>query len=128
MMPSLEISMSEHIWIHEHAETAAAGGLTPDETARFEAHIAACPACAEVATEAKKLDGALAALFADVRPSAGLEDRAVRSLRSDVRRKQAFAGWQKKLAAGLAASVGLGLAGAAIGSMPEIPYPGGDWG
>ncbi|CAN5646507.1 hypothetical protein BH11PLA2_BH11PLA2_53270 [soil metagenome] len=69
------------------------------------------------------LDRSLSSLFAEVRPSATLEDRAVRSLRADVRRVRAFSGWQRAVAAGLAACVGLGLLGVAGTAIQNAPYP-----
>ena len=124
--------MSDHAWAQEHVAAAAAGGLTAAEAERLDAHARDCPECAAALAEARALDGRLVALFADARPGAVLEERVVRALRSE--RLPVLRGGLRKLAVGVAASVGLAVVGAGasrLGGMDALPLPGevvsGEW-
>lgn len=119
--------MSDHTWTREHAAAFAAGGLSADEAERLEAHVRDCPACAAAVSAARDLDRGLGALFAADRPGPALEDRAVRSFREGRRRRRVLTGWPKRLAAGVAATVGLTLTGYAVtrvGGPDGFPVPG----
>ena len=120
--------MTDHNWAQERIATAAVGGLPADEAARLDAHAAACPDCAAALADARALDRGLDALFAPVRPGPAVDVRVVRKLRQEWTRRTVLAGWHKKLAAGVAASVGLGLTGAGASLLAGgdgLPMPGG---
>jgi autotransporter-associated beta strand protein len=74
--------MSEHAWTQEHVAAFVVGGLTAAEAERLESHARDCPDCAAAIAADGRIDRGLSALFADVRPAAGLEDRAIRSTRT----------------------------------------------
>jgi hypothetical protein len=119
--------MSDHTWTQEHAAAFVAGGLSAEETERLEAHVRDCPACAAAVSAARDLDRGLGELFAPGRPGPALEDRAVRSFRAGRQRRKLLTGWPKRLAAGIAATVGLTVTGYAVSRLggPEgLPRPG----
>jgi hypothetical protein len=109
--------MSEHIWAQEQIAAYVAEGLTAEEKERFEAHWRECPECAAELERDRALDRGLGSLFASVRPAASLEDRMVRSLHVikavDLLRPR----WKRNALIGIAASLGLGLAGATVSSL-----------
>jgi hypothetical protein len=111
--------MSDHIWAREHIAVAIADGLSADEMERLDVHLRGCDECAAALREARQLSGRLTSLFAPARPSPALEDRTIATLRDGVARRAPL-GWKRKLAAGLAASVGIGLAGATVDKMAGI--------
>src|SRR5690349_5871856 len=117
--------MSDHAWTHEHVAAYLAGGLDAAERERFDAHVAGCPGCAAELAAARAADRAVDALFAPVRPGPALEDRLIRSLRvGGVRRSP----WPRKLAWGVAATVGLGAVGAGVSATARdggLRFPGG---
>jgi anti-sigma factor RsiW len=121
------MTMSEHVWTQEQISAYVAGGLDAQESERLENHVRECPICGETVKEARALDRGLGSLFAGVRPNPALEDRLIRSLRttsaSDVLRR----GWKRNLVWGVAASVGLGIAGAGMSMIVgdgDLPFPG----
>lgn len=119
--------MSDHTWTHEHAAAFVAGGLTADEAERLEAHARDCPACAAAVEAAREFDRGLGDLFAAGRPGPALEDRAVRSFRTGRQRWKVLTGWPKRLAAGVAATVGLSVTGYAVSRLagPDgLTFPG----
>jgi hypothetical protein len=71
----------DHPEFREHVDAYLVGALAGDERAAFEAHAAACPACAAVVAEAAAQDASLRDLFAGAAPTAGFEDRIVDRLR-----------------------------------------------
>src|SRR5688500_5886288 len=75
------MSDTEHIWTREQMAAALAEGLRGDDRARFDAHLAACAACAAEFADMQRREADLAALFADARPAPGFEDRLIRNLR-----------------------------------------------
>ncbi len=73
---------SEHEWCKDQMAAHAAGGLSAEERARFEAHAAGCAECIAERDAVRRFDRGMDKLFAPVRPPAGLEDRVIRSLRT----------------------------------------------
>jgi hypothetical protein len=114
--------MSDHARAQESIAAAAADGLTAEEAERLDAHLRDCPECARALAEARGLGDKLGSLFAPARPGPALEDRVIQSLRDADARRRVLSGWRRKLAAGVAASVGLGLTGAAVS---QLAAPGG---
>jgi hypothetical protein len=109
--------MSDHTWTQEHAAAYVAGGLSAEEAERLEAHVRDCPACAAAVAAARDLDRGLGELFAAGRPGPALEDRAVWSFRTGRRRWKVLSGWPTRLAAGVAATVGLAVTGYAVSRL-----------
>jgi hypothetical protein len=120
--------MTDHAWIQEHIAAAVADGLTAEEAERFESHIRDCPECTAALADARKFDGKLGALFATVRPSPAFEDRTIQTLRVTESQRRLRVGWQRKLAIGIAASVGIGLTGVAIDQFLGSNMLGGQFG
>src|SRR5258708_1133032 len=122
--------MTDHAWAQEHIAAAIAGGLTAGEAERLDAHVRGCPECTAALADVRTLDQSLNTLFAPVRPGPMLEDRMILALRKAHTRRLLLAGWQGKLAVGVAASVGLGflgLTGAVMGHLADgggLPFPG----
>jgi hypothetical protein len=118
--------MSDHAWTREHAAAFVVGGLSAEEAERLEGHTRDCPECAAVVADARRLDGDLRDLFADDRPSPGLEDRAVRLTR-DVRRRRRqlrISGRMARFVVAAGVLVALGSVGAFLGD--RLPLPGED--
>ncbi|GIF76626.1 anti-sigma factor family protein [Asanoa siamensis] len=102
------------------------GALSPSERAEYERHLAGCPACREAVAEIAVLPGLLGRLTdpdsLDLSPSTPLPDRmpalltAVGAERRRIRRsrRRRYAG-AALVAAGLAAVVGVGVAGVDAG-------------
>src|SRR5207245_2650972 len=119
--------MTDDAWVQEHIAAAVAGGLTAAEAERFDAHVRDCPECATALADARTLDRGLGTLFADVRPGPAHEDRTIHALRAAKARRLILSGWKGKLAAGIAASVGLGAIGAGVAQLAErggLVFPG----
>jgi hypothetical protein len=118
--------MSDHAWVQEHIAAAVADGLTPEESERLNAHVRDCPECSADLALARTADRRLRSLFNRDWPGPALEDRAIRSLHAAAARKRRLlSGWRRKLAVGVAASVGLTVTGAGVswlagrGGLPE---------
>lgn len=119
--------MSDHTWSQENIAAFLVGGLSADDRERLEAHVRDCRDCADALAAARQFDRSLCDLFAPMRPPLGLEDRAVRAARTGRARRPMLPSWRRKLAAGVAATVGLGVAGAGASrfEMPSrLPMPG----
>src|SRR5438132_10841907 len=106
--------MSQHAWFLENIASYVADGLETDERERFEQHLAACPACAQMLDEIRALDQRMEHLFADVRPKAELEDRMIRALRAAPNRQNLQIPFFVRVAMGLAAVLVLGILGAGV--------------
>ena len=124
--------MSEHAWTSEHIAALVAGGLDAAETERAESHIRECAECETALRDARALDLGMATLFTAARPAAALEDRLIQTLRAPhkplpISPSRIRWGWQRKLALGVAASVGLGIAGTGLSLLAGedgLPMPG----
>jgi anti-sigma factor RsiW len=79
--------MSEHAWVLESIASYCAGGLELEERERLERHTAECPACAQDVAETRAFDRKVAGLFESVKPGAAMEERLVRALRVQPRRR-----------------------------------------
>ena len=118
--------MTEHTRAQELIAAAVADGLTDEEMEWFDAHLRDCPACATALNDARTLSGKLGSLFAAVRPAPALEDQVIQSLREAAARRRLLSGWRRKLAVGVAASVGIGLTGVAMDrlvGLSEVAVP-----
>jgi hypothetical protein len=114
--------MSEHAWVQENIASYVAGGLEPAERERLEQHISGCGSCAAALEEARGLDQTLQSLFTPVRPTPGLEDRMIRSLRIAPRRYRIG-----RVIAAAAAVVLVGAIGAGATTLivrGGVPFPG----
>src|SRR4051812_20605253 len=58
-----------------------AGGLSPDERQRFEAHVSVCAACAAAVADLERADVRMRELFAGVQPVGVFEDEIIAALR-----------------------------------------------
>ncbi len=76
-----------HIPDAERIDAYIAGGLLADERTALEVHLTECAACAAALADAKSSDDGLRKLFADARPAAGFEDRLIRAVRQERRRR-----------------------------------------
>ena len=61
----------KHTWIDATAEAYLAGGLTTEERADYDAHLAACPDCSALLAARRAEDDRLQAMFDAVQPDAG---------------------------------------------------------
>jgi hypothetical protein len=120
-------TMSEHAWTLENIAAYVAGGLDAEEGERLQRHAAECTECAAALLQARSLDHGLDALFAAARPGPVLEDRMIRSLRTDAAGRELRGRWRRKLAWSAAAAVALGATGAGVSRLAgydELPFPG----
>src|SRR5438874_13641071 len=108
--------MSDHAWTQDHVAAFVVGGLTAAEAERLDGHARDCPDCAAAVAAARRLDRGLGALFADVRPDPGLEDRAVRSTRT-LRRRNALSDRLPRWAVAAMILLTLGTFGAMAGAL-----------
>ncbi len=87
------------------------------------------PAADELpAADVERIESHLGRLFASVQPGPLLEDRTINALRLAHTRRLLRGSWKRRLALGIAASVGLGLTGAGMSYLGEngrLPMPGG---
>lgn len=113
--------MAESNWIKDHTTAAALGGLSLEEAVRFESDADA--ETKKAADELRAFDASLQDIFAPVW-SGQVEVASVSRLRQDWTRTTIERGWQRKLAYGLAASIGLGITGAGVSMMGGLPMPG----
>ena len=111
--------MAEHAWILERLASYTAGGLEAAERGRFEDHVAGCADCAFALDEVKLLDHNLETLFADARPSPGLEDRMIEELRRTPRRLPVLQSPYVRGLMGAAAVLTFGVVGAGATFVAE---------
>ncbi|HWE95277.1 MAG TPA: DUF4349 domain-containing protein [Tepidisphaeraceae bacterium] len=102
----------------DQIEAYLTGGLTPQERAAFEDHVAGCPACTAAFDEATRSDAMLAGLFSSARPVPGFEDRVIQRLRVRPSRpsRPIVHPMVRRAAVGIAASLllgGIGFVGTA---------------
>lgn len=105
------MSHLEHEWTREQIAAHLAGGLSVEERARLEAHIASCAECIAEIDAARRFEKGIDEAFLPVRPE-GLEDRVIRALRETPGRRS-WGLFGKFLAAAAAAGL-LGAVGYAI--------------
>jgi hypothetical protein len=112
--------MSEHAWVQEQIAVYLTGGLDAREREKLESHAAECARCAKALDESRTVDRTMNALFADVRPEPGLEDRIIQALRAApeparpmLSRVRAGSTWFK-LAIAVAAAVLMGILGTVV--------------
>ena len=73
--------MSDHDFTQESLDAYHAGGLSADERAAVEKHLADCADCRAVLARARKLELVMRGIFTDARPAANLEQRALSRVR-----------------------------------------------
>ncbi len=114
-----------HIETTERIAAYLAGGLEGAELDAMEQHLRACPDCQAKLGEARELEKTMNDLLADARPAPDFEDRVVRAVRAAPRRWVLRpVAW--RIAAGIAAAVGLSALGYGASSMIDRGmYPGG---
>ncbi|HEX7902000.1 MAG TPA: DUF4349 domain-containing protein, partial [Planctomycetota bacterium] len=76
------MSHADHEWARELIAAHLAGGLSAEERARLEAHVAGCAECIAEINEAGRFERGLEAAFVPIRPAPGLEERVIRKLRA----------------------------------------------
>src|SRR5262249_17454644 len=113
----------DHATFREQIAAALAGGLTTEEQSAFDAHAAACEACAAELKLARDEEERMTALFASPRPMAGFEDRIIQRLRLG---RESRLNWRPnwrihpavgKAVAGVAAAIVLAGAGYTVTRM-----------
>jgi len=124
--------MSEPNPLHSHVleeiEAYLTDGLSPQERAAFETHVANCPTCSAALAEARHSDAALRSMFGDARPSAGFEDRIIRKLRlTGAPRRRLIHPMVFRSAAAVAAAVLLTSAGVVVSSVAKQGRTGVAW-
>ena len=119
--------MNDQTWAHEHATAAALGGLTAEEATRFETEATAD--AKKAAEGARAIDASLREMFDAYQPGVSFESRTLSKL-NDVKvtrpRKSWASAWNPKLSWGVAATVGLGVAGAGLSALTSsgvLPMP-----
>src|SRR3954454_23718333 len=60
-----------------------AGGLSPEERQRFEAHVGVCAACTAAVADLERADVRMRELFAGVQPVGVFEDEIIAALRDE---------------------------------------------
>lgn len=122
--------MTDHVWSQEQIAAYLAGGLSSEESERLERHVKECVECHEALTAATHFDRGLGTLFLPLRPKPGLEDRAIRAVRSAPKRSVIFfVGWPRRITAVAAGIIALTTFGALAASMMNggrLPMPGED--
>ncbi|HTF57996.1 MAG TPA: anti-sigma factor, partial [Planctomycetota bacterium] len=101
----------DHGWVREHIATYLAGGLPEEERARFEAHVGGCGPCLEDLQEAQSTEMSLLKLLDGDRPSPGMEDRVIQSLRSAPGPRFSIPRPAYRLASAIAAVLLMGVVG-----------------
>ena len=71
----------DHATFREQIAAALAGGLSAAERSAFDAHAAACSACADELRKTREAEERMTALFAGAMPVPGMEDRVIGRLR-----------------------------------------------
>ncbi|MBY0459385.1 MAG: DUF4349 domain-containing protein, partial [Gemmataceae bacterium] len=136
--PSDHPDPSEHAWVQANLAAYLAGGLSPAEAERLDAHTCTCGECADALAEIRTLDGELLSLFAAEHPHPDLEDRAISALQATLPAPAVSSARQPfrlpfpsrrtaKAIAAVAALLVLGTLGAFVGSLVErggLPLPG----
>ncbi len=111
--------MSNHAWTQENLAAYTMGGLSAQECADLETHLAGCAECSAILNETRDVEKIMDDLFSHVHPDAGLEERALQSLQGrknkPVRRR---ANWLLFVGSAAAVLV-LGLVGAIAQSLLE---------
>jgi hypothetical protein len=102
--------MSDHTWAQKRIAAYLAGKLKPADVERLEAHTRDCAQC-EQAVEVVQLGKSLEGLFTEIRPTPGLEERAVVAFRK-APRSAILSRAAKKAMTGIAAILLLGVIGA----------------
>src|SRR5437016_2400430 len=102
--------MTDHAWTEENLDAYLAGGLTAQERADLERHVADCAECAGALEQARKLETAISGLFVDAIPRVDLEDRAIAHLR---RQPTAHPLWVRYVLAAAAVLV-IGMVGGVV--------------
>lgn len=122
--------MSDHVFTQEHIAAYVAGGLDAADAERVDVHVRSCSDCATALDRAQVFDCGVSKLFALERPAAAFEDHLIQTLRTpaaSVSPARLRWGWQRRLAMGLAVSVGLGITGASLSVLADggrLPLPG----
>jgi len=114
--------MTEDSKVHvvEQIEAYLSDGLSPDERAAFEAHVAGCDECGNALAEAQEADAALRAMFRDARPAEAFEDRIIRNLRiTRAPRRTLLHPMVRRTATAVAAAVLLTGAGVVVTASSE---------
>src|SRR4051812_42407359 len=75
------IEDTEHTWFTDRIAAAIAGGLSPDEQSRFDAHVATCEPCRREADELRDLEDRMTTLFAPALAAPDFEDRLIARFR-----------------------------------------------
>lgn len=102
--------MSEHAWVQDNLNAYFTGDLSAKDRARLERHLEQCAECAEDKAEIGEMEHVMEGIFQSTRPDAGLEDRAIQTLR---RRRRARPSWLRFVSAA-AAVIFLGMIGAGV--------------
>lgn len=119
--------MSDHAWTQDHVAAAVVGGLSAEEAERFDAHVRDCADCAAAVATARRMDGRLTGLFADVRPGPGLEDQVVTLTRTPPGRRIKLVRRFPRWAVAALVLIALGAAGAITSGFVgdgRLPLPG----
>jgi hypothetical protein len=106
------MSHADHEWARELLPAHLAGGLNAEERTRLEAHASTCAECIAEMDALRRFDRGMEEMFAPVRPSAGLEERVIRTLRQAP--LQTSRPTAVKIGYGVAAAFLLGLVGFAV--------------
>jgi hypothetical protein len=85
--------MNIHERIEDWMATALAGGLTNEEKAAFEQHLAGCPTCQKLYREEQMASSLLEKTLEVDRPPTGFETRMVARFREDVQKRRGILGW-----------------------------------
>jgi hypothetical protein len=102
--------MPNHEWTSENLSAYVTGGLSAEERREVEQHLAGCIDCAQTLAESRRLEQTMDDLFANTRPDARMEERAVAKLRkSRIRRGSVL-----RFVAAAAAVLVVGLVGTAV--------------
>src|SRR5262245_49137520 len=115
--------MSDHMWVQENLDAYIVGGLSMNERHRLERHLEACTECAHTKTEINEMEQLMDGIFVQVRPDAGLEDRAIQHLRKARRPRPS---WFRFVTAAAAVFVlgGVGLVVQMVAFDGALPFSG----
>jgi hypothetical protein len=111
------MSHADHEWARELLPAHLAGGLNAEERTRLESHASTCAECIAEIDALRRFDRGMEEMFSPLRPSSGLEDRVIRTLRqSPLQGPRTTA---VKIGYGMAAILLLGLVGFAVLSISD---------